>query len=82
MTPVKRESIGRLNQRRLALSRWDYEGGAGAGGRPQIALGSTTPSSHSAFGRKAELAELKDRVMALERLVAMLLAGKSSPNPK
>ena len=76
MTSSRRESADAFSQRRLALSRWDYEGGGGAGGRPHIAVGSAIRSSHTAFGRRAEVADLKGRVMELERLVVLLLAER------
>jgi len=78
MKPEHRESTSRFNQRRMALSRWDYEGGAGSGGRLQIAVGSPIPSHHRANGKGAELSDLKRRVQDLERLVILLKAENSS----
>jgi len=62
----------------MALSRWDYEGGAGSGGRLQIAVGSTIHSDRGASGKGAELADLKRRVEELERMVILLKAEDSS----
>ena len=40
-----RESALRVGQRQAALSRWDNEGGAGPGGKPQEAAGSHGPAT-------------------------------------
>jgi hypothetical protein len=39
------EPARRARQRQAALSRWDNEGGAGAGGKPQEAAGSRVRST-------------------------------------
>ena len=63
-------------QREIALSRWDNEGGAGLGG-PQKggASGETEPEVPELTN--AELVQLRVRVIALENLVIALLAGAS-----
>jgi hypothetical protein len=62
-------------QRQMALSRWDSEGGAGPGG-PQTGLMSPEGSEIPEL-RNAELVQLRVRVIALENLVIALLAGAS-----
>ena len=59
-------------QRQMALSRWDNEGGAGLGG-PQkgAASGGTEPEVPELTN--AELVQLRVRVIALENLVIALL---------
>ena len=60
--------------REQALSRWDNEGGAGAGGREHPAstgMADTPPLSN------AELVQLQIRVIALENLMTALLAESS-----
>ena len=47
-----------------------------------VRLNAPAPSGHAASGRRAEWANLKGRVRELERLVAFLLAEKSSANKK
>ena len=57
-----------------ALSRWDNEGGALCEG-PQKRAGSSAPSRGEALRlNKAELTQLRARVIALEDLLAVLLA--------
>jgi len=77
MKPQRPESTSRFNQRRMALSRWDYEGGAGSGGRLQIAVGSTIHSDRRASGKGSELADLKRRVEELERMVILMKSDNS-----
>src|SRR5579864_4571701 len=76
MSDLKPESLGHLQQRQEALSRWENEGGA-------IPLSSQLSST---FGEtqseipqltNAELVQLRIRVIALENLVIALLAGVS-----
>jgi hypothetical protein len=61
--------------RARALSRWDNEGGAGAGGREHPA------STHAPAGTpplaNAELVQLQIRVIALENLLRVLLVDAS-----
>lgn len=71
--PVRDLPTRRSNQLRWAISRWENEGGAGAG----------PPDDHSTCGSgqtslcltNAELVQLQVRMIALENLVTALLAG-------
>jgi hypothetical protein len=63
-------------QRQMALSRWDNEGGAGPR-RPQKDLNSDEVQSEVPQLTNAELVQLRIRVIALENLVIMLLAEAS-----
>jgi hypothetical protein len=62
-------------QRQMALSRWDNEGGAG----PRRQEGLIPDEVQSEFPQltNAELVQLRIRVIALENLVIMLLAEAS-----
>lgn len=60
---------------RKALSRWDYEGGAGPG-HPGWAPGEEPPDVPPLTN--AELVQLQIRVIALENLVIALMADASS----
>jgi hypothetical protein len=63
-------------QRQMALSRWDNEGGAGPCG-PQESLMSGKAQSDVPELKNAELVQLRIRVIALENLMIMLLAEAS-----
>jgi hypothetical protein len=57
-----------------ACSRWDNEGGAGAGGREHPA---STEASDAPPLLNAELVQLQVRVIALENLMTVLLSNSS-----
>ena len=61
-------------QRQMALSRWDNEGGAGLGG-PQKGAASGETEAEVPELTNAELVHLRVRVIALENLVISMLAG-------
>jgi hypothetical protein len=63
----------RARLREKAFSRWDNEGGAGAGGREHPAAGTAEVPPLS----NAELVQLQVRVIALENLLTVLLADSS-----
>jgi hypothetical protein len=69
MPDRKPDCLDPSQQRQMALSRWDNEGGAGPR-RPQE--GSEVPELTN-----AELVQLRIRVIALENLVIALLAEAS-----
>ena len=71
MSDSKPESLASSQQRQMALSRWDNEGGAGPCG-PQE--GQIAATSQSDVLTNAELVQLRIRVIALENLVISLLA--------
>jgi hypothetical protein len=58
-----------------AVSRWDNEGGAGEGGREQPVSGSSQADTPP-LGN-AEIVQLQIRVIALENVLAVLLAEAS-----
>ena len=60
--------------REQAFSRWDNEGGAGAGGREHPA---STGTANAPPLSDAELVQLQIRVIALENLMTALLADSS-----
>ena len=75
--PNKRSgSSAALQQRQLALSRWENEGGAGSP-RPQEGPVSGDVQSKIPKLTNAELVQLRIRVIALENLVIALLAEAS-----
>jgi hypothetical protein len=66
------ESSERARRKAQALSRWNNEGGAGEGG---LAHPASTPQESEALPlTNAELVQLQVRVIALENLLAVLLA--------
>lgn len=67
--------IDSSQQRQMALSRWDNEGGAGPS--PQGSLVSGGAQSDIPELTNAELVQLRIRVIALENLVIALLAQVS-----
>jgi hypothetical protein len=72
MPPEESESSERARRRAQALSRWNNEGGAGEGGIAHPA--STLPQPEAPPLSNAELVQLQVRVIALENLLAVLLA--------
>ena len=58
-----------------AVSRWDNEGGAGEGGREQPVSGSLQADTPPLVN--AELVQLQIRVIALENIMAVLMAQAS-----
>ena len=76
MADVKPDSLDPSQQRQMALSRWDNEGGAGPR-RPQEDLISGEAQSEVPELTNAELVQLRIRVIALENLVIALLAEAS-----
>jgi hypothetical protein len=73
MSDSKPESLAFSQQRQMALSRWDNEGGAGPCG-PQEGQISAEAQSEVPELTNAELVQLRVRVIALENLVISLLA--------
>jgi hypothetical protein len=77
MPDLKPDSSDPSQQRQLALSRWDNEGGAGPCG-PQEGASSCEVQSEVPQLTNAELVQLRIRVIALENLVISLLAEASN----
>jgi hypothetical protein len=77
MADVKPDSLDPSQQRQMALSRWDNEGGAGPCG-PQEGQVSAEAQSDVPELTNVELVHLRVRVIALENLVISLLA--EAPN--
>ncbi len=82
--PDRKPGVSDLSQQReMALSRWDNEGGAVSQGPqevsqgPQELLGSGELESEIPQLTNAELVQLRVRVIALENLVIALLAQAS-----
>jgi len=73
MTEVKPDSVKHTQQRQMALSRWDNEGGAGPCGPQKIQISAAMQSEIPEL-TNAELVHLRVRVIALENLVISLLA--------
>ena len=73
MANVKPDSLDHLQQRQMALSRWDNEGGARPCG-PQKAKNSAEVQFEVPELTNVELVQLRVRVIALENLVISLLA--------
>lgn len=76
MPDSKPNSRDPSQQRQMALSRWDNEGGAGPLG-PQKSAVSGERQSEIPELTNAELVQLRIRVIALENLVIALLAEAS-----
>lgn len=66
----------RSNQRQLALSRWDNEGGARPGGSQDDLIASEAQDEDRQL-TNTELVQLHVRVIALENLIIALLAESS-----
>src|SRR5580693_3113178 len=73
MSDLKSDSLDPSQQRQMALSTWDNEGGAGPRS-PQERLISGEVKSEVPELTNAELVQLRIRVIALENLVISLLA--------
>ncbi len=71
----KAESSERARLLAKAVSRWDNEGGAGEGGRVHAAAGNVPTDAPPLTN--AEIVQLQIRVIALENLLTVLLAGAS-----
>ena len=76
MPDRKPDGPDRSQQRQMALSRWDNEGGAGPSG-PQKGAASESAEPEVPELTNAELVQLRIRVIALENIVIALLAGAS-----
>ena len=76
MSDSKPESLASSQQRQMALSRWDNEGGAGPCG-PQKGQTFADAQFEVPELTNAELVQLRIRVIALENLVISLLAEAS-----
>jgi hypothetical protein len=76
MADVKPDPVDNSQQRQMALSRWDNEGGAGPCG-PQVGRISAEAQSEVPELTNAELVQLRVRVIALENLMISLLAEAS-----
>ena len=74
MADRKSDSSEFARLREQAFSRWDNEGGAGAGGREHPA---STGTADAPPLSNAELVQLQIRVIALENLMKALLADSS-----
>ena len=73
MSDLKPELVSLFQQRQMALSRWNNEGGAGPCG-PREGQISTEAQPEVPELTNAELVQLRVRVIALENLVISLLA--------
>ena len=76
MSDLNPESLASSQQRQMALSRWDNEGGAGPCGPQEGAVSSELRSEVPEL-TNAELVQLRIRVIALENIVISLLAEAS-----
>ena len=74
MADRKSDSSERVCLLERAVSRWDNEGGAGAGGREHPA---STGVADAPPLSNAELVQLQIRVIALENLITVLLTDSS-----
>jgi hypothetical protein len=70
------ETSDRSQQRQTAISRWDYEGGAGPCG-PQEGSDFQVGPKNDVPLSNTELVQLRIRVIALENLLVALLADAS-----
>jgi len=71
MADVKPDSVGHSQERQMALSRWENEGGAGPGG-PQAGRIFAESQSEVPEPTNAELVKLRVRVPTHERVRAFL----------
>ena len=76
MPDKKSDSFDSSEQRQMALSRWDNEGGAGPCGPQKDSIPGDARYEVAPL-TNAELVQLRIRVIALENLVITLLAGAS-----
>jgi len=74
MADRESDSSERVRLLERAFSRWDNEGGAGAGGREHPA---STGAADAPPLSNAELVQLQIRVIALENLMTVLLTDSS-----
>ena len=72
MTTTPQDSLDK-SSKRLSLSEWDYEGGAGSCGPKESTAGLTAADIPELSN--TELVQLRVRVIALENLVTALLSG-------
>jgi hypothetical protein len=72
MTTTPQDSLDK-SSKRLSLSEWDYEGGAGPCGPKESTAG--LPAADIPELTNTELVQLRVRVIALENLVTGLLSG-------
>lgn len=75
MSDKPSDSSERDSLRNKAISRWDNEGGAGEAGREYLASMGVPPETPPLTN--AELVQLQIRVIALENVLTVLLAGSS-----
>jgi hypothetical protein len=75
MTEIETDRAERTKLLAKAVSRWDNEGGAGEGGREQPVSGDLLEDALPLTN--AEIAHLQVRVIALENVLAVLLAEAS-----
>ena len=73
MSDLKPGSLDPSQQRQMALSRWDNEGGAGPCGSQEGQISEEVQSEVPEL-TNAELVQLRVRVIALENLMIALLA--------
>jgi hypothetical protein len=76
MADVKPDPADNSQQRQMALSRWDNEGGAGPSDRQEGGIFAEALSEVPEL-TNAELVQLRVRVIALENLLISLLAEAS-----
>jgi hypothetical protein len=76
MPDKKSDSSDSSDQRQMALSRWDNEGGAGPCGPQEGSIPGDAPFEVPPL-TNAELVQLRIRVIALENLMLSLLAEAS-----
>ena len=76
MPDGKPNFLNPASQRKMALSRWENDGGAGPCGPQESSISGDNPYDVPPF-TDAELVQLRVRVIALENLVITLLAEGS-----
>lgn len=76
MSDLKPESLVSSQQRQMALSSWENEGGSGRSGPDEDQISAKAQSEVPEL-TNAELVQLRVRVIALENLVISLLAEAS-----
>ncbi|MDO9091621.1 MAG: hypothetical protein Q8R98_25570 [Rubrivivax sp.] len=76
MPDIEPQASERTDPRRLALSRWENEGGAESGRQDGASTGVQAPADVPPL-TNAELVQLQVRVIALENLVVALLNDAS-----
>lgn len=78
MTEDQPNTMRQSQLRRLALSRWENEGGASQCPAPLPRIADHMPSDHPLM-TNAELVQLRIRVIALENLMIALLSHATEP---